>query len=108
MTSSAATVSLHKQVLRKPEGRALILYGRETIVAQDAPNPKSGRPTPSSHFRWHPFPEAHLHLECYPAYRMPGRLKYLAGSELGAGLFTSDTLSEAKAEELRQVAVQLE
>lgn len=55
MTSSAATVSLHKQVLRKPDGRALILYGREAIVAQDAPNPKGGRPTPSSHFRWHPF-----------------------------------------------------
>ena len=29
-------------------------------------------------------PEAHLHAEFYPAYRMPGRLKYLAGSEIGA------------------------
>jgi len=53
-------------------------------------------------------PEAHLHVECYPAYRMPGRLKYLAGSELGAGLFTSDTLPEDKAAELQHVVVHLE
>jgi UDPglucose--hexose-1-phosphate uridylyltransferase len=55
-----------------------------------------------------PHPEAHLHLECYPAYRMPGRLKYLAGSELGAGVFTSDTLPEAKAAELQQIGVRLD
>ena len=53
-------------------------------------------------------PEAHLHLEFYPPYRMPGRLKYLAGSELGGGLFTADTLPELKAEELRTVEVSLE
>jgi UDPglucose--hexose-1-phosphate uridylyltransferase len=52
-------------------------------------------------------PEAHCHLECYSAFRMPGRLKYLAGSELGAGLFTSDTLPEAKAAELQAVPVDL-
>ena len=50
-------------------------------------------------------PEAHLHAECYPAYRMPGRLKYLAGSELGAGVFTADTLPEEKADELRAVTI---
>lgn len=55
-----------------------------------------------------PHPEAHLHVEIYPAYRMPGRLKYLAGSELGAGVFTADTLPEAKAAELRAVEVHLE
>jgi UDPglucose--hexose-1-phosphate uridylyltransferase len=52
-----------------------------------------------------PHPEAHLHIEFYPAYRMPGRLKYLAGSELGAGVFTADTLPEEKAAELRGVDV---
>ena len=51
--------------------------------------------------------EAHLHIELYPAYRMPGRLKYLAGSELGAGVFTADTLPEEKAAELRAVRVDL-
>ena len=50
-------------------------------------------------------PEAHVHIELYPAYRMPGRLKYLAGSELGAGVFTSDTLPEEKAAELQAVEV---
>lgn len=53
-------------------------------------------------------PEAHLHVELYPAYRMRDRLKYLAGSEAGAGVFTADTLPEAKAAELRAVEVQLE
>jgi UDPglucose--hexose-1-phosphate uridylyltransferase len=50
-----------------------------------------------------PHPEAHLHAEIYPAYRMPGRLKFLAGSELGAGVFTADTTPEEKAAELRAV-----
>lgn len=52
-----------------------------------------------------PHPEAHLHIEFYPAYRMPNRLKFLAGSELGAGVFTADTLPEEKAAELRNVDV---
>ncbi len=52
-------------------------------------------------------PEAHVHFECYPAYRMRGRLKYLAGSELGAGVFTADTLPEATARELQAVHVDL-
>jgi UDPglucose--hexose-1-phosphate uridylyltransferase len=52
-----------------------------------------------------PHPEAHLHVEIYPAYRMPGRLKYLAGSEIGAGVFTADTVPEEKVKELQAVAV---
>lgn len=53
-------------------------------------------------------PEAHLHLEIYPALRMKTRLKYLAGSEMGAGAFTADTLPEEKAEELRSVEVRID
>jgi len=53
-------------------------------------------------------PEAHLHFEFYPPYRMRDRLKYIAGSELGAGAFTADTLPEAKAAELRAVEVSLD
>ena len=52
-----------------------------------------------------PHPEAHFHVEFYPAYRMPGRLKYLAGSEMGAGVFTADTMPEEKAAELQAVEV---
>ena len=53
-------------------------------------------------------PEAHLQIELYPPYRMPGRLKYLAGTEIGAGVFTADTLPEDKAAELRAVEVDLD
>jgi UDPglucose--hexose-1-phosphate uridylyltransferase len=53
-------------------------------------------------------PEAHLHAEFYPAYRTPDRLKYLAGTELGAGMFTNDALPEAKAAELNAMPVTLE
>jgi UDPglucose--hexose-1-phosphate uridylyltransferase len=55
-----------------------------------------------------PHPEAHVHVELYPAYRMPNRLKYLAGSEVGAGVFTADTLPDEKAAELRAVEVTLD
>ena len=55
-----------------------------------------------------PHPEAHVHIEFYPPYRMEGRLKYLAGSEAGAGAFTADTLPDDKAAELRAVEVVLE
>ncbi|HEY0134908.1 MAG TPA: galactose-1-phosphate uridylyltransferase [Nannocystis sp.] len=53
-------------------------------------------------------PEAHLQIELYPPYRMPGRLKYLAGTEIGAGVFTADTLPEDKAAELRAVEVHID
>lgn len=43
----------------------------------------------------------HLHLEFYPPRRRPDRLKYLAGSELGAGAFLVDALPEQTAQELR-------
>ena len=52
--------------------------------------------------------EAHVHVEVYPYLRMASRLKYMAGSEIGAGVFTADTLPERTAEELRRVEVQLE
>jgi UDPglucose--hexose-1-phosphate uridylyltransferase len=55
-----------------------------------------------------PHPEAHVHIEFYPPFRMPGRLKYLAGSEAGAGAFTADTLPDEKAAELRAVEVTLD
>jgi UDPglucose--hexose-1-phosphate uridylyltransferase len=54
-----------------------------------------------------PHPEAHVHVELYPPYRTPDRLKYLAGTEIGAGMFANDSLPEAKAAELRAVEVDL-
>jgi UDPglucose--hexose-1-phosphate uridylyltransferase len=52
--------------------------------------------------------EAHVHIEIYPALRMPNRIKYLAGSEIGAGVFTADTFPEDKADELRRVEVNVD
>jgi len=54
-----------------------------------------------------PHPEAHLHVELYPAVDMEGRLKFETASEIGAGVFTADTLPEQKAAELRAVEVVL-
>jgi UDPglucose--hexose-1-phosphate uridylyltransferase len=52
-----------------------------------------------------PHPEAHLHMEFYPPYRTKDKLKYLAGTELGAGLVAMDALPEDKAADLRAVDV---
>lgn len=54
-----------------------------------------------------PHPEWHLHAELYPPYRTPDKLKYLAGTELAAGMFANDALPEEKAKELQAVSVNL-
>lgn len=47
-----------------------------------------------------------FHIEFYPPYRTREKLKYLAGSEAGAGAFINDTLPEDKAAELRALEPQ--
>ncbi|GGJ72103.1 galactose-1-phosphate uridylyltransferase [Deinococcus aquiradiocola] len=47
------------------------------------------------------YPEWPLHIELYPYLRAPGRMKYLAGTEQGAGEFANDAMPEQKAAELR-------
>ncbi|HEY4452067.1 MAG TPA: hypothetical protein VGN13_10805 [Solirubrobacteraceae bacterium] len=44
----------------------------------------------------------HLHVEFYPPLRTAEKLKYLAGSEQGAGTFIADMLPEEAAAELRE------
>jgi UDPglucose--hexose-1-phosphate uridylyltransferase len=46
----------------------------------------------------------HLHFEFYPPNRTETKLKYLAGSEAGAGAFINDTLPEMTAQRLRELA----
>jgi UDPglucose--hexose-1-phosphate uridylyltransferase len=53
-------------------------------------------------------PETQLHAQFYPPYRTRDRLKFLAGTELGAGLFAMDVLPEASARELQEIDVTLE
>ncbi|MFC4452892.1 galactose-1-phosphate uridylyltransferase [Deinococcus sonorensis] len=52
------------------------------------------------------YPEWPLHIEIYPYLRAPGRMKYLAGTEQGAGEFANDALPEQKAAELRALTLE--
>jgi len=61
------------------------------------------RPTDGSHYDHY-----HFHIEFYPPMRTAEKLKYLAGSEAGAGMFINDTLPEVKAEELRKLVEPVE
>jgi UDPglucose--hexose-1-phosphate uridylyltransferase len=45
---------------------------------------------------------AHFHIEFYPPNRTADKLKYLAGSETGAGAYIVDALPEATARTLRE------
>ncbi|MGI9032638.1 MAG: galactose-1-phosphate uridylyltransferase [Acidimicrobiales bacterium] len=47
---------------------------------------------------------SHLHMELMPPHRTATKLKYLAGSELGAGAYLNDTRPEATAAALRAAA----
>lgn len=53
-------------------------------------------------------PESHLRFEFYPPYRSRERLKFLAGTELGAGMFVNDSVPEEKARELQAVEVSID
>ncbi|MGB4337798.1 MAG: galactose-1-phosphate uridylyltransferase [Bacillota bacterium] len=53
-------------------------------------------------------PVSHFHIEFYPPNRTADKLKYLAGCELGAGVFINDSHPEEKAAELRACVSKLE
>jgi UDPglucose--hexose-1-phosphate uridylyltransferase len=55
-----------------------------------------GRPSDGENYDFYDF-----HIEFYPPMRTANKLKFLAGSEAGAGMFINDTLPEDKAAELR-------
>jgi UDPglucose--hexose-1-phosphate uridylyltransferase len=50
-------------------------------------------------------PEWTLRIEIWPTRRSRDKLKFLAGTELAAGVFASDVLPEAAAAQLRAVAL---
>lgn len=54
------------------------------------------------------YPHCQLHAEFFPPYRTRDRLKYLAGTEIAAGMFAMDALPEDKAAELQAVQVSVE
>lgn len=51
---------------------------------------------------------AHFHIEFYPPNRTAEKLKYLAGSETGAGAFVVDVLPEETAQGLRESIEKIE
>lgn len=51
-------------------------------------------------------PDKHFFFQFTPPYRTKDRLKFLAGTELGAGVFVNDSLPEEKARELRDVRIE--
>jgi UDPglucose--hexose-1-phosphate uridylyltransferase len=53
---------------------------------------------PGYSFNW-------FHVEFYPPYRTANKLKYLAGSEAGAGAFINDTLPEETSKTLRELDI---
>lgn len=60
------------------------------MAVHQAPTPSAGEA------------DGHVHVEFYPPLRTAEKLKYLAGSEQGAGAFIADTLPEESAAELRE------
>src|SRR5690606_27556814 len=55
---------------------------------------------PSDGVNYDPY---HFHTEFNPPMRTANKLKYLAGSEVGAGMFINDTLPETTAKVLRDL-----
>jgi UDPglucose--hexose-1-phosphate uridylyltransferase len=80
-------------MLRELVGRYDRLYDRPLpyVMAMHQRPPGRGR----RHY--------HLHIEFYPPNRSADKLKYMAGSELGAGAFILDARAEDTARELREL-----
>jgi UDPglucose--hexose-1-phosphate uridylyltransferase len=66
------------------------------MAVHQAPTGASADPPPNTRAG------GHLHVEFYPPLRTAEKLKYLAGSEQGAGTFIGDMLPEESAAELRE------
>ena len=83
---------------------ALALTGdpQRILTVLNQPRAQAAPPDGADH------PETQLHAQFYPPYRTRERLKYLAGTELAAGMFAMDVLPETTAYELQQVEVSLE
>ncbi len=94
--------------LSDPERAGLAGLLKEVLTAYDGlfgfslPYVMSMHQAPTDDGTW--LDVSHLHLEFTPLHRTADRLKYIAGSELGAGAFINDTLPEETAEQLRAAA----
>ncbi|HVL32525.1 MAG TPA: galactose-1-phosphate uridylyltransferase, partial [Actinomycetota bacterium] len=91
--------------LTDPERRALaevlrsVLRGYDRLFGFPMPYVMVMHQSPTDDGRSLSF--SHLHIELMPPYRTAEKLKYIAGSELGAGAFMNDTAPEETAAQLR-------
>lgn len=79
-----------------------VIRGYDRIFDFEMPYVMAMHQAPTDGGRWGPV--SHFHVEFYPPYRTRQKLKYLAGSELGAGAFLNDTLPEETGRELKLAA----
>ncbi len=77
-----------------------LLKGYDRLHGFSLPYVLSVHQTPTDGGDWAAI--SHLHVEITPMHRSPTKLKYLAGSEVGAGAFIADMSSEQGAEALRR------
>ena len=79
-----------------------IVRGFDALFDRPFPYVMAVHQAPTAPMGSGPAPSGHVHIEFYPPLRTAEKLKYLAGSEQGAGTFISDTLPERSATMLRE------
>lgn len=77
-----------------------VIRGYDALFGFSMPYVMSMHQSPTDDGEW--LSVSHFHIEFTPPYRTPSKLKFLAGSELGAGAFINDTTPEETAGELRE------
>jgi UDPglucose--hexose-1-phosphate uridylyltransferase len=80
------------------EALLTLVRGYDELFERPLPYVMAVHQAPSTAAR----PDGHLHIEFYPPLRTADKLKYLAGSEQGAGTFIGDVLPEEAAAGLRE------
>lgn len=91
--------------LTDPERDALaqlletVLRGLDALFGFPLPYVMSMHQAPTDDGPWQEV--SHFHIELTPVHRTATKLKYLAGSEIGAGAFINDMTPEVSAAELR-------
>jgi UDPglucose--hexose-1-phosphate uridylyltransferase len=79
-----------------------LVRGYDALFSRPFPYVMVVHQAPTSAPAGSPACKGHLHVEFYPPLRTAEKLKFLAGSEQGAGTFISDTLPEESAVALRE------
>ncbi|MBW3649760.1 MAG: galactose-1-phosphate uridylyltransferase [Actinobacteria bacterium] len=76
-----------------------VLPGYDALFGFSLPYVMSLHQAPTDDVQW--LPVSHMQFEFTPLHRTASKLKYMAGSELGAGAFINDTYPEQTAGALR-------